>query len=73
MYFRNGVIPTVNSKINAFVSGAKSISSPIGFRVFICRIRIRGSYSKKFLPTSGMTFDIKGAHFENDIASEKWL
>ena len=27
----------------------------------------------KFLSTSNMTFDTKGANFENDIASEKWL
>ena len=26
-----------------------------------------GSYSKKFLPTSNVTFDTKGANFENDI------
>ena len=32
-----------------------------------------GSYSKKFLPTSNVTFDTKGANFENDIDSEKWL
>ena len=32
-----------------------------------------GSYSKKFLLTSNVTFDTKGANFENDIASEKWL
>ena len=38
-----------------------------------CSITIRGSYSKKFLPTSNVTFDTKGANFENDIASEKWL
>ena len=30
-----------------------------------------GSYSKKFLPTSIVTFDTKEATFENDIASEK--
>ena len=30
-------------------------------------------YSKTFLPTSNVTFDTKGAHFENYIASEKWL
>ena len=39
----------------------------------MCSITIRGSYSKKFLPISNVTFDTKGAHFENDIASEKWL
>ena len=32
-----------------------------------------GSYSKKFLRTSIVTFDTKEANFENDIASEKWL
>ena len=32
-----------------------------------------GSYSKEFLPTSIVTFDTKEAHFEKDIASEKWL
>ena len=32
-----------------------------------------GSYSKKFLPTSIMTFDRKEANFENEIAWEKWL
>ena len=31
-----------------------------------------GSYSNKFLPTSNVTFDTKGANFDNDIASEKW-
>ena len=36
-------------------------------------LQSRGSYSKKFLPTSIVTFDRKEAHFENDIASEKWL
>ena len=25
------------------------------------------------IPTSDVTFDTKGAHFENGIASEKWL
>ena len=33
-------------------------------------ITIRGSYSKKFLPNSNVTFDTKGANFENDIDSE---
>ena len=32
----------------------------------------RGSYSKKFLPTSIVTFDRKETNFENNIASEKW-
>ena len=32
-----------------------------------------GSYSKKFLHTTNVTFDTEGANFENDIASEKWL
>ena len=32
-----------------------------------------GATRKKFLPTSNVTFDTKGANFENDIASEKWL
>ena len=32
-----------------------------------------GELLKKFLPTSNVTFDTKGANFENDIASEKWL
>ena len=32
-----------------------------------------GSYSKKFLPISIVTFITKEANFENDIASEKWL
>ena len=32
-----------------------------------------GSYSKKFLPTSIVTFDTKEASFEKDIASEKLL
>ena len=32
-----------------------------------------GSYSKKFLPTSNVTFDTKGVNFENYIASEIWL
>ena len=36
-------------------------------------LQSRGSYSKKFLPTSIVTFDTKEANFENDIASEKWL
>ena len=36
-------------------------------------LQSRGSYSKKFLPTSIVTFDRKEASFENDIASEKWL
>ena len=36
-------------------------------------LQSRGSYSKKFLPTSIVTFDRKEANFENDIASEKWL
>ena len=34
------------------------------------QITIRGSYSKKFLPASNVTFDTKGANFENDITSE---
>ena len=34
-------------------------------------LQSRGSYSKKFLPTSIVTFDRKEANFENDIASEK--
>ena len=29
--------------------------------------------SKKFIPTSIVTFDTKEANFENNIASEKWL
>ena len=36
-------------------------------------LQSRGSYSKKFLLTSIVTFDRKEASFENDIASEKWL
>ena len=36
-------------------------------------LQSRGSYSKKFLPTSIVTFDRKEANFENDNASEKWL
>ena len=32
-----------------------------------------GSYSKKLLPTSIVTFNTKEASFENDIASEKLL
>ena len=32
-----------------------------------------GKLSKKFLPTSNVTFDTRGAHFENDIDLEKWL
>ena len=36
-------------------------------------LQLRGSYSKKFLPTSIVTFDTKEANFENDIASDKWL
>ena len=36
-------------------------------------LQFRGSYSKKFLPTSIVTFDRKEANFENDIASVKWL
>ena len=36
-------------------------------------LQSRGSYSKKFLPTSIVTFDRKEAHFEIYIASEKWL
>ena len=32
-----------------------------------------GATKKKILPTSNMTFDTKGANFENDIDSEKWL
>ena len=36
-------------------------------------LQSRGSYSKKFLLTSIVTFDRKEANFENDIASEKWL
>ena len=41
--------------------------------VTVQQITIRGSYSKKVLPTSNVTFDTKGANFKNDIASEKWL
>ena len=37
--------------------------------VTICSITIRGSYSKKFLPTSNVTLDTKEASFESDIAS----
>ena len=33
-------------------------------------ITIGGSYSKKFLPTSNVTFDTKGANFENDTVSK---
>ena len=36
-------------------------------------LQSRGSYSKKLLPTSNVTFYRKEANFENDIASEKWL
>ena len=36
-------------------------------------IQFRGTYSKKFLPTSIVTFDTKEANFLNDIASDKWL
>ena len=39
----------------------------------IAALQSQGSYSKKFLPTSIVTFDRKEVHFENDIASEKWL
>ena len=39
----------------------------------IAALQSGGSYSKKFLPTSIMTFDTKEANFENDIASENWL
>ena len=35
-------------------------------------LQSRGSYSKKFFPTSLVTFDKKEANFENDIASGKW-
>ena len=33
----------------------------------------RGELLKEILPTSNVTLDIKGANFETDIASEKWL
>ena len=36
-------------------------------------LQSQGSYSKKFLPISIVTFDTKEANFENYIASEKWL
>ena len=36
-------------------------------------LQSRGSYSKKFLPTSIVTFDRKEANIKNDIASENWL
>ena len=35
-------------------------------------LQSQGSYSKKFLPTSIVTFD-REANFQNDIGSETWL